>query len=169
MLSASFIPISHRQFNPIQDALETSWPDAIFYFHQEGNEFPGVLDDYEAGKCQVMVIGYEDTKWDSIFLERLCDLDLVYTDSVADEIPIAFPTRQGIASGWSYWQNEGEKIGYSLQTAKDQFPQGSSCVVNLVEERYEGSKYDEIGVKNMVSKVIICPSHPRAPQLHQPN
>jgi len=38
----------------VKTELEAAWPKATFYFHQEGNEFSGVLDDYNAGKCTVM-------------------------------------------------------------------------------------------------------------------
>lgn len=88
----------------LKTELEVAWPEAKFYFHQDANEFPGVLDDYLAGgNCQAMAIGYEDTAMDITFLDRLCREDLVYTDSMVVEIPIAFPIRSDLTSGFSYW------------------------------------------------------------------
>ena len=39
--------------------LVNAWPEAKFYFHQEGNEFHGVLSDYIDGKCDLLAVGYE--------------------------------------------------------------------------------------------------------------
>lgn len=79
----------------LRTELELAWPDAKFYYKTAGSGFFAVLDDYEAGKCKVMAIGYEDTSMDAKFLERMCTMGLVYTDSVIVETPIAFPIRPG--------------------------------------------------------------------------
>uniref|UniRef100_A0A6U6GMI0 Ionotropic glutamate receptor C-terminal domain-containing protein n=1 Tax=Odontella aurita TaxID=265563 RepID=A0A6U6GMI0_9STRA len=143
----------------IQTELEVGWPDAIFYFHKDANEFPGMLDDYLAGKCNALVVGHEDTSMDAGFLERLCEIDLVYTESVVAEIPQAFPIRSDIASGFSYWMYQGERRGVTLQTAKDEFAQDISCNVRIsAEEDTQGSEYDEITIKNMFFPIMFFTS-----------
>ena len=51
-------------------------------------QFAGMLEDLDAGECHVMAVGYEDTSMDTAYLEKLCDRDLVYTDSLVVEVPI---------------------------------------------------------------------------------
>ena len=133
---------------------QMSYPAANFYFHEDGNEFAGVMDDYLAGKCQVLAIGYEDTSMDTNFLERMCTNNLVYTTSVIAEIPMAFPIRQGISSGFSYWMYKGERLGVSLQASKKEFPTESRCDVYLSEE-VQGDEMDEITVKNFFFPLLF--------------
>jgi hypothetical protein len=49
------------------------------------------VDDYDAGKCAVMAVGMEDTLLDQALMERFCKRELVFTDSIVLETPIAFP------------------------------------------------------------------------------
>lgn len=133
---------------------QIAYPDANFYFHDDGNEFSGVMDDYLAGNCQVLAIGYEDTSMDTNFLESMCTNDLVYTTSVIAETPMAFPLRQGISSGFSYWMYQGERLGVSLQTSKDEFPTQIGCDVHLSDDA-EGDEMDEITVKNFFLPIIF--------------
>ncbi|KAL7540473.1 hypothetical protein ACHAXR_010132, partial [Thalassiosira sp. AJA248-18] len=134
----------------VKAELQVAWPDAKFYFHEDGNEFPGILDDFDANKCSAMAVGYEDTSMDEVYLTKLCERNLVYTDSIIAEIPIAFPIRSKLASGFSYWMYEGERRhDVSLQIAKDAFPQDIDCRVHFSREDTEGSEYDEITVNNM--------------------
>ena len=39
----------------IEQELRDQWPDGNFFFHKEGNEFRGILQDYDDGKCSVLV------------------------------------------------------------------------------------------------------------------
>ena len=112
------------------------------------------MDDYLAGKCQVLAIGYEDTSMDKSFLEKMCTNELVYTTSVVAEVPMAFPLRQGISSGVSYWMYQGERLGVTLQTSKDEFPTQVGCDVHLSDEA-EGDEMDEITVKNFFLPIIF--------------
>ena len=72
----------------VKGELESRWPDARFVFHEEGREFPGLLDDWDAKKCEVLALGMEDTSMDKNFLEEICKRELVYTASVIAEIPV---------------------------------------------------------------------------------
>ena len=134
----------------IQAELEVAWPSAKFYFHEAGNEFRGLLDDYDAGKCKFLAIGWEDTGSDTDFLEMLCERNLVYTDSLIVEIPIAFPIRPEIAAGFSYWMYQGERYhGTTIETAKEEFSEEVSCNVKFSRVETEASDTDQITVKNM--------------------
>ena len=70
----------------VREELELKWTDADFYFHSKGNEFNGVLQDYDDGKCEALIIGLEDTSMDTAFLDKMCERDLIYTDSLAAEV-----------------------------------------------------------------------------------
>jgi len=140
----------------IEAELEVAYPDAKFYFHDKGREFHGVLEDYEDGKCQVMAIGYEDTSMDVKFIEKLCRNKLVFTNSLVLEIPIAFPIRSHLTSGFSYWMYQGEKYhGTSIQTSKDEFPQDIACNVQYSEEDIETSVHDKITVQNFFLPIMV--------------
>mmetsp|Transcript_34735 Transcript_34735/g.56767 ORF Transcript_34735/g.56767 Transcript_34735/m.56767 type:complete len:669 (+) Transcript_34735:46-2052(+) len=140
----------------IKAELEVAWPDAKFYFHEKGREFPGVLEDYDAGRCRVMAIGYEDTSMDKVFLDKVCERDLVYTNSPIAEIPIAFPIRSDLASGFSFWMYQGERYHKaSIQTAKDEYTQEIACNVYFSEEDTETSDYDEITVRNFFLPIMF--------------
>ena len=93
-----------------------------------------MLDDYIDGNCNLLAIGYEDTSLDKVFLERLCENNLVYTSSVIVEAAIAFPIRRDLASGFSYWIQEGKRNGADLQTAKEKFNPNLSCDVHFSKE-----------------------------------
>ena len=113
------------------------------------------MNDYDAGKCKLLAIGYEDTSSDKSFLDKLCERELVYTESVVAEIPMAFPLRQGISSGFSYWMYQGERSGVTLEASKSEFPVVANCDVHLDTDVTEGSETDQITVKNMFLPIIF--------------
>ena len=137
----------------LKDDMLTLWPNANFYFHQDANEFSGMLDDYDAGKCKVMAVGYEDTSMDVHFLQGLCDRGLVYTDSVIVEIPVAFPIIPSLASGFSYWMYLGGKNGVTIQASKDKFSQDIACNIKLLIETTGGS--NQLNARNMFGPIIV--------------
>ena len=135
--------------------MRVAFPEADFYFHKAGKEFPGMLEDYDEGKCQVMAVGYEDTSLNADFLNGLCKRNLVYTDSLVIEIPVAFPIKSEFVAGFSHWMYTGDRMGdASLQTSKDLFYADISCSVEFSDGETEGSEYAEIKVKN--SKYLIA-------------
>jgi len=79
--------------------LPLAWPTAKFLFSESDNDFHGVLDDYTAGKCKALAIGWEDTSMDRSFLDKICKRELVYTESMFFETPMGFPIRQDLAAG----------------------------------------------------------------------
>ena len=116
--------------------MEITWPNADFYYHEEGLEIPGIINDYLAGKCDVMVIGYDFASMNGDLMNQLCDLDLVYTDSLAVQVRIAMPIRSELVQEMSYWMREGEKIGITYDGIKEKFKPVIKCDVNnaAVEE-----------------------------------
>lgn len=118
-------------------ALELAWPNANFYYHPDGLDFNGVIDDYINGKCEVLAIGYETTSLDSYFLERLCDENLVFTTSVIIEVPVALPCREDLSSGLSYWIREGGDNGITLQKIKEKYKPSLSCNVHFNGDEIE--------------------------------
>ncbi|KAL7546227.1 hypothetical protein ACHAWF_009562 [Thalassiosira exigua] len=135
--------------------LETAWPRANFFYHSDGNEFHGLLDDFDAKKCQAMAVGWEDTAHDSIFLEKLCDKNLTFTDSIIAEMPIAFPISPQLSAGLSYWILEGERRHeLSVSASKQDYDQAISCNVQF-EKQMESSDYAQISSKNMFLPLVF--------------
>lgn len=80
-------------------ATQIAWPNANFYFHESGREVLGMIEDYEAGKCEVLAIGWEDNSVDMGVREKLCENNIFFTDSLILETPQAFPINQKLAAG----------------------------------------------------------------------
>ena len=97
-----------------------------------------MLDDYTAGKCDVLAVGYEDTILSEDFLEEMCENNLVYTSSVVVEVPIAFPIRQDLSSGFSYWVREAKRNGIDLEAAKEKYQPSASCEIQLEDVEMGG-------------------------------
>lgn len=75
-----------------------------------------------------------DTSLDASFLGKLCENNLVFTSSLIVEVAIAFPIRRDLASGFSYWIQEGKRNGADIQTAKENFNQNWSCDIHFSKE-----------------------------------
>ena len=63
-----------------------------------------MIEDYEAGKCKALAVGWEDNTADMGIREKLCENGLVYTDSLIIESPVAFPINAKLASGCKFWR-----------------------------------------------------------------
>eukprot|EP00956_Cyclotella_meneghiniana_P009578 scaffold13215_cov61-Cyclotella_meneghiniana.AAC.5 len=138
----------------LEKDLELEWPDAKFYYNLDDKGFFGMLDDYTAGKCDVLAVGYEDTILSAEFLEKMCENNLVYTSSVVVEVPIAFPIRQDLSSGFSYWVREAKRNGIDLEAAKEKYQPSASCEIQLEDVEMGGDEYAQITVPNMV--FVFC-------------
>ncbi|KAL7466233.1 hypothetical protein ACHAXS_006521 [Conticribra weissflogii] len=140
--------------------LTSKWPDARFVFSESEGEFYGVLEDYQAGKCDVLAVGREDTMIDLELLNLFCDEGLVYTDSLVMENPIAFPVRPDLASGLSYWILQGDKYhGVSLKNSVDRYTAENKfqpkCNVELSAQVSERNDYAQIMPSNMFFPIIF--------------
>ena len=107
-------------------------------------------------KCEVMAIGREDTEFDETLLERFCRLELVYTDSLVLETPIAFPINPKYASGFSYWILEGQKLQLaSIEQSKKKYKPNLSCNVELKNLGKDTGAHPQITVLNMIFPISV--------------
>jgi hypothetical protein len=144
----------------VETELKVAWPNAKFYFHQNGNEVMGMIEDYEAGKCQILAIGWEDNTMDVGIREKLCENDLRFTDSVVIETPQAFPINPKLASGFSYWMYEAEKNhGISITKMNEEYlaqvNEVSRCPLKLSDQSAESSDTDQITLQNLALPMIL--------------
>jgi len=152
----------------LKTELQSAWPKAKFYFTETGNEFHGIVEDYDLGRCEVLAIGWEDTSLDSSLMKKFCERDLLFTNSLLTEIPLAFPIRTELASGFSYWMLQGEKFhDLTITKKKDEYSKehGNPCNVELSVNRHSPSNalsrrapsenYAKITVKMMVFPIIF--------------
>ena len=137
----------------IQHELKMAWPKANVHYINGSKGFNGMIDDYDLGRCEVLAVGMEDTSMDLPLLEKFCERDLVFTNSLFVDIPMAFPIRAKLASDVSYWMFEGERFhDLKLANIKDEYSKehGESCNVKISAEGNESSDdYPKITVKMM--------------------
>ena len=78
----------------LREEYKIAWPTANFVFNESGDEdFYGLIEDYDNGRCDVIAIGSVETLADMDLLNMFCTRDLVMTDSLVLENPIAYPIR----------------------------------------------------------------------------
>ncbi|KAL9181674.1 hypothetical protein ACHAXT_012017 [Thalassiosira profunda] len=143
----------------LQSDLELAHPNANFIFNQEGRELYGLLEDYDAGLCEVMAVGKMDSLGDLNLMALFCDRKLVYTDSLVIENPVGFPIRSDLASGFSYWIYQGEKYSdVTVETLEEaynlEYNREPRCNVLLSEQDAEEDEFAQIGVENCKSKAV---------------
>jgi len=143
----------------MQHELEMAWPKANFYYIDGSKGFHGMMDEYDLGRCQVLAVGTEDTHMDLALMEKFCERDLVFTNSLFVDIPVAFPIRPELASEWSYWMFQGERFhGLSLSNEKNKYLEkhGKGCNVDFSHDEADSSDdYAEITVTMMVFPLLF--------------
>ena len=70
-----------------------------------------MLESYESGECNAIVLGKQDIRMSKPIFEWFCDHDVVSSGVVVIEQPVALPARREIVAGLSYWIRLGEKNG----------------------------------------------------------
>ena len=75
------------------------------------DSIPAMLDSYESGECNAIVLGQPDIRMSKPIFEWFCDNNVVSSGVVVIEQPIALPARPEIVAGLSYWLRLGEKSG----------------------------------------------------------
>jgi len=104
----------------LAEEIRQKWPDGNWVVSK--GRFEDMFDAYARKECKVLAIGREDTMMNKNILAKVCEHNLVYTESVVTENPIAFPIRPQLASAFSYWMYLGEKThGIDLESAKQAF------------------------------------------------
>eukprot|EP00984_Skeletonema_dohrnii_P024491 scaffold13616_cov98-Skeletonema_dohrnii-CCMP3373.AAC.2 len=114
---------------------------------------------YARGECKVLAVGRE-SKFN--ILETLCKHDLVYTDDLIHENPIAFPIRPELAAALSYWMYTAKRsLGYSLESAKQAFIEENEiktqCEVelsNLSTEADDDDDFPRVSTTNMFLPIM---------------
>ena len=160
MENAVAMKISICAHPAIEQELRDQWPDGNFYFHQEGNEFRGILQDYDDGKCSAMVVGWEDTSADIALLNMYCDRNLAFTENVIAEIAMAWPIRTELASGMSYWIYNAQKYhDITPATVSQEYLEingmATECDLKLSAADKESEDTTPIEVRNMFFPLII--------------
>ena len=145
----------------LENMLVRKWPRAKFQFDRSGNEWQGVLDLYRTGNCDVLAVGREDNLIDSDLMNQFCDEDLVFTDSLIVEVPIALPVSPEFVSGLSYWIFRGEKFhDVSIaNSAKEYVERNGSPKCNVELANLGGMEETDdltpLSPKNMVFPIIF--------------
>ena len=76
----------------LKDELQNKWPRANFVFSDtKSSSYYGLVDDYKAGKCDVLAMGQVFAKSDFEFMDTICETGLVLTDSEVIVNPVGFP------------------------------------------------------------------------------
>ena len=57
----------------LKSQLENKWPSAKFIYSDSGKEYYGLLDDYDAGKCDAMAVGRGSSEMDLTLLDLYCE------------------------------------------------------------------------------------------------
>ncbi|KAL7533811.1 hypothetical protein ACHAXR_005454, partial [Thalassiosira sp. AJA248-18] len=144
----------------LQDDLERQHPGAKFVFNQEGKELFGLVEDYDAGKCDVLAVGKMDSLGDLNLMDQFCERHLVYTESLIIENAVGFPIRPELASGFSYWMYHAEEYhGVSPQVSREEYDAENNlspkCNVMLSEQDGEASDYTKISVENLIFPIMF--------------
>jgi len=137
-------------------ALEANW---IF------DSYDGMFEAYAREECKVLAMGREHAFMNIEFLERVCKHDLVYTDVLIHENPIAFPIRPELASAFSYWMHTAEKShGVSLESEKQAYFEKhkirETCEIELSNlNKPEADDFARVSTMNMflpIMAFVIC-------------
>jgi len=106
----------------LKDDLIFAWEHANFIFSESGGNYNSMIDDFIVGRCDVLAASLDEIITDVDLVNRFCDNDLVFVNSVVLENPIAFPVRAELASKLSYWIYRGDKDeGISLQASQEEY------------------------------------------------
>ena len=144
----------------LEEEIRFKWPKANWYF-PPNDGFYGMFDAYTRGDCEVLAIGKEDTIMNKDYLAKVCEHNLVYTDDMIHENPIAFPIRPDLAAPFSYWMYTGEKsYGVSVANAKKNFIEEkgfkAQCEVELSNlSMEEVDDFASVSPSNMFLPIIL--------------
>ena len=145
----------------LEEEIRMKWPDGKWVFPYDGSDFEEMFEAYANGECNVLAVGREDTIIDMNFLDKMCELDLVFTDILVTENPIAFPINPQLASDFSYWMYLGEKTyGIDLDRAKQAFIERNDfnpqCEVELsqLSGMEEANDFTRVSSSNMFLPIM---------------
>lgn len=145
----------------LKTELEISHPTATFVFSQAGKSYYGLIDDYDAQRCDFIAVGKEDAKSNIELMNMFCERDLVFTNSLIIENQVAFPIRPDLAAGLSYWIYQGAKYhGITVDTSMTEYDilnkrQASCQDFEFNEQEIEADEYTQITLKNLFPPIIF--------------
>ena len=84
----------------LKEELISKWPNAMFVWQ---TKYVDMIDLYDIGKCKFLAIGREDNILNEVYMQRLCNRSLVFTDSLILETPLAFPVKQSLGEMPSFF------------------------------------------------------------------
>lgn len=109
----------------LKEDLKKLHPNANFYFYDAPgiDSYQSMVDSFAAGKCDVVAASTIDVFNNADRISSFCDKNLVVSNIVVTEIPIAFPIDKDLAAGMSHWMAEGEKtkIAYKEEITQIRF------------------------------------------------
>ncbi|KAL7533215.1 hypothetical protein ACHAXR_005108 [Thalassiosira sp. AJA248-18] len=137
----------------LEEELKAAWPTAKFLFNQGGNDYIDMLDDYDAGNCDVIAASKMDIDSDLSSSHGLCKRNLVFSDSLVIENPVALPIRPELAPTLSYWMYHAEKAhGITFLSTKEEYDANQQPPCNLeftAEQIEEANDMAQIGIENL--------------------
>jgi len=140
----------------IEVDLKAMWKGAQFVFNYDGTEYEGLFQMYDAGKCDILVMG-EDSRYDRNLVQHLCRRDLVFTQGKVIEIPMAFPIRNDYAAGMSHMFYKAEKeLGFTLESILKVYePVITNCNVDIHANIGDAEQSSQITIVEMAFPLIV--------------
>ena len=140
--------------------MRIKWPKANWLFPTDNPQYAGMLEAYARGDCKVLAIGKEDSTMDVDFMNKMCGLDLVYTDVLVIENPIAFPINPQRGSPFSYWMYTAEKTyGVDLNSVKNAFIEKNDikpkCEIQLSQLSNNSEELPRVSPSNMFLPIMF--------------
>ena len=123
----------------LQSALMTTWPDANWVFN---GAYDAMLENFDAGHCVGLIGGKGDVLADAHLMNEFCVRNLVDTNTIILEKPVAFPACKDMVAGISYWIYEAEKSGIVFNSYQDASQPQQVCPLSIYDNDAEGVNED---------------------------
>jgi hypothetical protein len=124
----------------LQTELSNRWLDTQFVWNIDNRN---AVESYAAGKCSGVVISEYNVYFEGGLMDAFCANELVDTDEVVLEEPLAFAVTPNLAVGLSYWMNVAEEvhdITYDNYANRDQ--PDAQCQLKL--DNVDSDSFDEL-------------------------
>lgn len=130
--------------NALRSELITTWPGANWVFNEasKGSAYDGMLENFDAGNCGGLIGSKGDVLHDTSLMNKFCVRNLVDTNRIILEKPIAFPACNDIVAGISYWIYEAEKRGIAFKSYQDASQPPSVCQMSIYDNGADGVQDD---------------------------
>ena len=128
----------------LRSELITTWPAANWVFNEasKGSVYDGMLENFDAGNCGGLVGGKGDLLASTPLMNEFCVRNLVDTNTILLEKPIAFPACKDIVAGISYWIYEAERKGIVFESYQDASQPPQVCQLSIYDNDADGVQDD---------------------------